>query len=48
VSRYETQIILDALKRASGSRSEAAKLLGLPLRTLAHKIRRYGIKAGDK
>jgi DNA-binding NtrC family response regulator len=41
---YETQLILDALNRAEGNQTAAAKLLKMPLRTLVHKIKSYGIK----
>jgi DNA-binding NtrC family response regulator len=36
---YERLLIEDALRRASGNRHAAAKLLGLPLRTLFRKLR---------
>ncbi len=41
---YETQLILDALRRADGNQTAAAKILQMPLRTLVHKIKSYGIK----
>jgi len=44
VRSYETQLILDALQRTAGNQTHAAKLLRMPLRTLVHKIRSYGIK----
>jgi DNA-binding NtrC family response regulator len=44
VRAYETQLILDALKRSDGNQSSAAKLLRMPLRTLTHKMKVYGIK----
>ncbi len=44
VRTYETQLILDALARTQGNQTQAAKLLRMPLRTLVHKIRSYGIK----
>ena len=44
VRRYETQLILDALRRSNGNQTQAAKLLRMPLRTLVHKIRAYGIR----
>jgi DNA-binding NtrC family response regulator len=44
VRAYETQLILDALSRTNGNQTQAAKLLRMPLRTLVHKIRTYGIK----
>ena len=42
--RYETELILRALHKTNGNQTEAAKALGLPLRTLVHKISTYGIK----
>jgi len=44
VRAYETQLILDALQRTGGNQTQAAKLLRMPLRTLVHKIKSYGIK----
>ncbi|HUJ61505.1 MAG TPA: sigma 54-interacting transcriptional regulator [Kofleriaceae bacterium] len=44
VRRYEASLIVQALHRANGNQTEAAKALGLPLRTLVHKMRSYGIK----
>lgn len=44
IKDYETQLILDALKRADGNQTAAAKMLKMPLRTLVHKIKLYGIK----
>jgi two-component system, NtrC family, response regulator AtoC len=40
---YERQRILDALDLAGGNRTEAAKLLGLPRRTLTYKLSKLGI-----
>jgi two-component system response regulator AtoC len=42
--KYETELILRALHKTNGNQTEAAKALGLPLRTLVHKIHTYGIK----
>lgn len=33
----------EALVKASGSRTEAAKILGVPRTTLVNKIRRFGL-----
>jgi len=41
---YETKLILDALRSTSGSQVRAAGLLGLPVRTLVHKIKTLGIR----
>jgi len=40
---FEARVILDALEETAGNQSRAAELLGLPLRTLVHKIRALGI-----
>jgi transcriptional regulator with PAS, ATPase and Fis domain len=39
----ELGLIAEALEAAGGNRSRAAELLNMPLRTLVHKIRSYGI-----
>ncbi len=44
VQRYEKHVILEALRGAAGNRTEAARRLQIPVRTLSHKIRQYGIK----
>jgi DNA-binding NtrC family response regulator len=44
VRAYETQLILDALERSQGNQTAAAKLLRMPLRTLVHKMKAYGIR----
>lgn len=44
VRRFEIDLILRTLQQAKGNQTEAAKALGLPLRTLVHKIQTYGIK----
>ncbi len=44
VRRYEAKLIIQALHRANGNQTEAARQLGLPLRTLVHKIQQYGVK----
>ncbi len=42
VQQFETRLITDALK--GRSQAEAARVLGLPLRTLAHRMKTLGIK----
>ncbi|HEU0031956.1 MAG TPA: sigma 54-interacting transcriptional regulator [Kofleriaceae bacterium] len=42
--KYESDLILRALHKHNGNQTEAARALGLPLRTLVHKIQTYGIK----
>jgi DNA-binding NtrC family response regulator len=41
---YEVKLITDALEAAAGNQSRAAELLQMPLRTLVHKIKAYGLK----
>jgi DNA-binding NtrC family response regulator len=41
---YERRRIVDALAQSSGNQSAAAKLLGLPRRTLAYKMARLAIR----
>jgi len=42
--RYEAEIIVDALRAADWNQTEAARALGMPLRTLVHKLKTLGIK----
>jgi DNA-binding NtrC family response regulator len=44
MARYETDLILDALRQSGGNQAAAARLLGMPIRTLTHKIQTLGIK----
>jgi two-component system response regulator AtoC len=41
---YEVKLLTDALEAAGGNQSRAAELLQMPLRTLVHKIKAYGLK----
>src|SRR6185295_7673851 len=43
---FERQYILTALERVQGSKTEAAKLLGLSRKALWEKCKRYGISPG--
>ncbi len=44
---YEAQLITSALRRSGGERKAAAEILGLPLRTLSHKMKALGIRRGS-
>jgi DNA-binding NtrC family response regulator len=44
VDRVEAEIIVEALREAGWSQTEAARRLDVPLRTLQHKIKTLGIK----
>jgi two-component system, NtrC family, response regulator AtoC len=43
VQRLETDLIVDALRRAGGNRTRAANDLGMAVRTLFYKMKQYGI-----
>jgi DNA-binding NtrC family response regulator len=43
-TRFEASMILEALDATGGNQTEAAKRLGLPLRTLVYKLKTLGIK----
>ena len=43
VERFEINLIRSALERTSGHQTRAARLLGINVTTLNHKIKRYGI-----
>jgi DNA-binding NtrC family response regulator len=42
--RYEAELIVEALRDSGWNQTEAAHALGMPLRTLVHKIKTLGIK----
>jgi two-component system response regulator AtoC len=44
VRRFEAERLIAALEETGGNQTEAARLLDIPLRTLAHKIKAYKIK----
>lgn len=49
MDRVEAEVLVEALRDAGFSQTEAAKRLDMPLRTLQHKIKLHGIKrAGYK
>ncbi len=39
----EKEAILEALKKTGGNKRKASELLGIPLRTLYHKLKEYGL-----
>ncbi|HVP69126.1 MAG TPA: sigma-54 dependent transcriptional regulator [Anaeromyxobacteraceae bacterium] len=47
VEAYERGLVLDALRAAHGSRTEAARALGISRVTLHDKLRKYGIGGED-
>ncbi|WP_437573777.1 sigma 54-interacting transcriptional regulator [Sorangium sp. So ce887] len=44
LQRCEAELIVQALRKAGGSQTEAARALGMPLRTLVYKLKALGIK----
>jgi DNA-binding NtrC family response regulator len=44
MQRHEAELILKALRQSDWDRKKAAALLGLPVRTLAHKMQSHGIR----
>ena len=44
MQQYEADLIVSALEQTNGNQTEAAKRLGMPLRTLVHKIKVQGIR----
>ncbi len=43
IAENEKALILKALERSRGSKTEAAKLLGLTFRSLRHRVKKYGL-----
>lgn len=48
LDEYEQSIIREALKRASGNKSQAARLLGLTRNALRYRLSQMGLDSGDK
>ena len=44
LQQYEAGLIRGALERAGWNRTEAAAALGLPVRTLSHKMKKLGVE----
>jgi DNA-binding NtrC family response regulator len=44
VQRFEARLIIEALRVTGWNQSQAAEKLGMPRRTLVHKLRAYGIR----
>jgi len=44
VRRYESTLLLDALRETAGNKAEAARRLGLPLSTVLYKIKSHGLE----
>jgi Nif-specific regulatory protein len=47
VDAYEKKLVFDALERAQGNQSRAARILGTSQRIVNYKIRKYGIDTGQ-
>jgi two-component system, NtrC family, response regulator len=48
LTALENQAILRALEETNGNKTQAAKLLGIGLRTLHRKLSEYGFKVDDE
>jgi DNA-binding NtrC family response regulator len=44
IEGFERDTLIATLSQVNGSQTEAARLLDLPLRTMQHKVKRYGLK----
>ena len=47
LDQYEQSVIREALKRANGNKSQAARLLGLTRNALRYRLAQMGIDGGD-
>jgi len=47
VDAYERELVFEALKRAKGNQSRAARILGTSQRIVNYKIQKYGIDTGQ-
>lgn len=47
VERFEVNLIRSALERTGGHQTRAARLLGINVTTLNHKIKRYNINVDE-
>ena len=47
LDQYEQSMIREALKRANGNKSQAARLLGLTRNALRYRLRRWGSNRKD-
>jgi DNA-binding NtrC family response regulator len=47
VETFERAIILRALDRSGGNRTEAARLLGITFRSMRYRLSKLGISGGD-
>ncbi|MFT3772716.1 MAG: sigma 54-interacting transcriptional regulator [Minicystis sp.] len=48
VQAYETRILVETLESTGWNQSEAARRLGMPIRTLSNKVKALGLKRPDK
>ena len=47
LEQYEQSLIKEALKRASGNKSHAARLLGLTRNALRYRLAQMGLDSGE-
>lgn len=45
---YEAQILFETLQATGWNQSEAARRLGVPIRTLSHKVKAFGLKKPER
>ncbi len=46
IENYERKMIMDAIKKAGGNKTKAAKLLGVTFRSLRYKVKKYNLENG--
>jgi len=46
VSKFEKELIIEALHKTNGIQSHAAKLLGITERSIWHRLKKYGLQTG--
>jgi two-component system, NtrC family, response regulator PilR len=47
LGRFERDLLLEALKRAGGVRTEAARLLGITFRSMRYRLRKHQLDDSD-
>jgi DNA-binding NtrC family response regulator len=45
---WERQVLSEALRKCGGSRSRAAQMLGISIRSMHHKLSQYGLRGTDE
>jgi two-component system response regulator PilR (NtrC family) len=47
LAEVERRLLLEALAKTGGVRSQAAKLLGVTFRSIRYRLEKHGIEVGD-